>query len=419
MAETVRARMLIAERQDLHRAIAEWLEGQAEADARDMGLAGRIAHHWDAASEHARALPWLVRAGAAAEATYAWVEAERHYERVLALLDEFPDVRIDNDRADIAGRAAEAAFESGHYERAARLGRTAVSLIDSTAEPARAARQYARLTHYLMWTREIEDESSAADRAVALVADGPPTREQGEALAWRAAMHVFALRYKPAGEDAAAALAIAREVGDSVTQGRALCVLGIAQAETGHLEEGRQSLEEYRRIAIETDRPHDAARADFNLAAVLVDARRYDEALAVSRRAVEQAQRTGLDRAMGDATQYWVAYCLMALDRLPEADAVMRDLLLTTRDPRQRSEAIALHGWIVLRCGRLDEAEAMLAEPWILAEVITARTRLGTCWRARSWRSSAAATQRRPWSPHARARISTRTISTCRSRHCP
>ena len=193
-------------------------------------------------------------------------------------------------------------------------------------------------------------------------------RELAEALSWRATTHQAGFRHVEARADASVALTIARDVGDIVIEGRALCVLGAIHLREGAIDEGRVELEETRRLAIDGDAPHLAARADFNLSAGLAAAGRYEDAVAYGRRGLERSITSGLDRAIGDAIVYWLAYSLMRLGLTDEAHVAMSRVLAATRDLVQQREARALDGWILVRAGRPVEADARLALEWPVSE---------------------------------------------------
>jgi hypothetical protein len=71
----------------LHRRVAEALE-QVPVDAERAGL---LAYHWEQASEPARAVDYLLRAGDHARLLYAAQEASDYYRRALAILEQQGD----------------------------------------------------------------------------------------------------------------------------------------------------------------------------------------------------------------------------------------------------------------------------------------------------------------------------------------
>ncbi|MES1264930.1 MAG: hypothetical protein ABUU24_04665, partial [Variovorax sp.] len=82
------ATMLRPKRQALHARIAQILEADASAAAREPEL---LAHHLIEAGMPARAIPFLQRAGLLASAAAAHTEACKHFGEGLRLLSELPD----------------------------------------------------------------------------------------------------------------------------------------------------------------------------------------------------------------------------------------------------------------------------------------------------------------------------------------
>lgn len=79
--EVVYEHMLLAQRQPLHRAVAEWYEGEGDAVFDAL-----LAHHWKLAGSPDKAIAYLMRAGEAAAQTNANQEAVAFFEEALSLL---------------------------------------------------------------------------------------------------------------------------------------------------------------------------------------------------------------------------------------------------------------------------------------------------------------------------------------------
>jgi predicted ATPase len=168
MRETVYADLLPGERMVLHAAIAEVLEAHSSlASIRGPMTAVELAHHWNAASNHPKALAAAVEAGWAAANSYAFAEAHRQMERALELWNLVPDVdrRGDLQRSDLLERAAESARWAGEIRRAIQLLRLALDEIDLTHEPIEAAALYERLGRYLWEAGDGEHALAAHNRA--------------------------------------------------------------------------------------------------------------------------------------------------------------------------------------------------------------------------------------------------------------
>jgi class 3 adenylate cyclase/energy-coupling factor transporter ATP-binding protein EcfA2 len=88
--------LLLSSRRDWHRRAGDVLEKNFPA-IRD-GEPEVIAHHWQEAGEHERALPLYYRAGQSASRRSASREAVAHLSKALALYDESPDEKKDKSQ---------------------------------------------------------------------------------------------------------------------------------------------------------------------------------------------------------------------------------------------------------------------------------------------------------------------------------
>lgn len=85
IADAAYATLVEAQRRELHRRAAEWLEDRHAADLGEV--AGMLAHHWLAAADEERAARYLVRAGDRARAEHALDESIGHYRALLPILE--------------------------------------------------------------------------------------------------------------------------------------------------------------------------------------------------------------------------------------------------------------------------------------------------------------------------------------------
>jgi len=147
--EAVDDALLPGERCRLHARLAAALrQAGAGIPGVDPARAAELAWHWYAAHDLERALPAAVDAGLAAERSYAFAEAQHHFERALELWERAPAAPTGLDRVELLGRAAEAAANAGGTERAISLVRGALAEVDPAGDPLRARLLARRLGHY-------------------------------------------------------------------------------------------------------------------------------------------------------------------------------------------------------------------------------------------------------------------------------
>jgi tetratricopeptide (TPR) repeat protein len=175
----------------------------------------------------------------AAEQALAFAEAQRQFERAVELWDQVPDVAagLPLDRAELLGRAAQAAYLAGDLQRAVTLARAACASVDAAAEPVRAALLAERLGWYL-WRFDSDAALDAYQRAVDLLPAEPPSAARAWVLARQAQALVMASRLRAARASAEEALAVARQTGARREEGWALLALGNAVYLLGERDAG-------------------------------------------------------------------------------------------------------------------------------------------------------------------------------------
>ena len=165
--------LLPGERTRLHSAFARSLERRG---GDDPNQAAELAYHWYAAHDLPRAFGASVTAGQVAESRHAYAEASTSYERAIELWDQVPDAadRAGRDRVDLLSTAASV----GRFiepARAVDLTRTAIGLVDATADPARAGFLNERLGRYCWIAGQGEAAQAAYREAVRLTPADPPS----------------------------------------------------------------------------------------------------------------------------------------------------------------------------------------------------------------------------------------------------
>lgn len=114
--EVAYSMLSFAQRRQLHRAVAEWLESRAGADLTEIYPI--LAHHWSETEDTLKALDCLEKAGEAAIAGFANTEAVSFFRRALALVEtkenNLEGVDLTFRRAHWHRRIGEALFLTGH-----------------------------------------------------------------------------------------------------------------------------------------------------------------------------------------------------------------------------------------------------------------------------------------------------------------
>ncbi|MER7334317.1 MULTISPECIES: AAA family ATPase [unclassified Micromonospora] len=287
VAEVLEHELLPAERAALHRRYAEALtSGPAELHQ------ARLAHHWRLAGEPARALPAATAAAREAERLHGWAEAHRHWSVALQLAGSPGVGPRDVDRLTLLEHAAEAAHHCGEHARALTL---LEELAGSGADRSTCALHIRRARYLAAAGRSALAE--AEYRRALEAADCTP-RERATAAAHLAELLLHLGRYADAGRRAREALELSAAVEGSTSEVvLASAALGFSEA---YLEDPDAGLAVMRR-ALETaersGRPEDVACAYLHLAELLTGPLNVlEEGVVVARRGAERVAELGLGR---------------------------------------------------------------------------------------------------------------------------
>lgn len=285
VAEVLEHELLPAERAALHRRYAEALTS-APAELHQA----RLAHHWRLAGEPARALPAAMAAAREAERLHGWAEAHRHWSVALQLAGGPGTRPPDVDRVTLLEHAAEAAHHCGEHARA-------LALLEELADADRpSCALHIRRARYLAAAGRSAPAEAEYQRALE-AADCTP-RERATAAAHLAELLLHLGRYADAGRRAREALELSAAVEGSASEVvLASAALGFSEA---YLEDPDAGLAVMRR-ALETaersGRPEDVACAYLHLAELLTGPLNVlEEGVVVARRGAERVAELGLGR---------------------------------------------------------------------------------------------------------------------------
>ncbi|MGW4198689.1 helix-turn-helix transcriptional regulator [Streptomyces sp. NPDC005004] len=316
--EAVADDLLPGERSRLNRRYAEALEadpGLVPADARLLRLAG----YWYHAHDPAKALPAVLDAAVVARRRHAYTEQLRLLERATALWDTAPDeIRaalrpldcVDVYPApalppgepgrpaaplryvDLLAEAVVAGNFGGERERALKICKRALRLLEDEPDPLRAAWfwvQRSRLVQALARGDGRRELATAQD----LVRGLPPSEMHAEVLTLVAG---WSMLHDP-GPDAFAAakraVEYARMVGAREIELHARLTLGSLMIDAGGIEAGLAELRQVSADALAEGVTEVARRAYINLPAVLLNLGRQREAEPLLREGLEFARRSG------------------------------------------------------------------------------------------------------------------------------
>ncbi|MFD7320193.1 AAA family ATPase [Streptomyces sp. NPDC059875] len=320
--EAVSDDLLPGERSRLNRRYAEALEADpslVRADER----ATRTATYWYHAHDPAKALPAVLRASVETRKRYAYAEQLRLLERAMELWDEVPaEVRrslrpMDYAEAyppcgcdpettplrylDLLAEAAYAARLSGERERALKIGKMAMRLLEEEGEdrdPLRSAWFWTERSR-IMSSLGRSDGWAEIATAQELVKGLSPSAVHAVVLTVAAG---WGMLHQPGPESLAAAeraVEYARLVKAEAIELGARVTLGTLQVSAGALEEGLASMYEVRDRTLALGLYHECSRTHVNLSSSLESLGRSREAVGIAEDGLRLARAHGLLDSQG------------------------------------------------------------------------------------------------------------------------
>ncbi|MEV6836523.1 AAA family ATPase [Streptomyces sp. NPDC051133] len=312
--EAVADDLLPGERSRLNRRYAEALDADptlVNADARVM----RLASYWYHARDAAKALPAVLAASVVARRRHAYTEQLGLLERAMELWDSAPEeVRsalrpVDYTEVyppcgcdpattplrylDLMAEAAVAGRFGGERERALKITKRALRLLEDEPDPLRAAWfwvQRSRLVQALARGDGWHELGTAQD----LVRGLPPSEVHAEVLALAAN---WSMLHRPGPEASAAAeqaVEYARMVGARDIELHARLTLGCLMVDAGAHEPGLAELRQVLRDTLAEGVHHVAGRAYVNLPSELQSVGRDREAAPLLREGIAFTRKYGL-----------------------------------------------------------------------------------------------------------------------------
>ncbi|MGW2580088.1 helix-turn-helix transcriptional regulator [Streptomyces virginiae] len=378
--EAVSDDLLPGERARVNRRYAEAMEADGTLVRAEERVI-RLASFWYHANDPAKALPAVLAASVAARRRHAYSEQLRLLERAMDLWDSapqsvrealrpadytevYPPCGCDPattalQRIDLLAEATVAARYGGERDRALKITKMALRLLEDDHDPLRAAwfwTERSRLIAGLGRGDGWEEIAKAQD----LVRGLPPSQVHAEVLV-RAAS--WGMLHNPGPDNLAAAeraVEYARMVGAEETELNARITVGALRADSG---DGAGGLAEMHAVVERTTQlglTMLAGRAHINLTSQLESLGRSHEAVELAVQGAELVRRSRLLDS-----EAWVcgnmAESLYSLGRWDEAAEAARRTLLVGQSAAPRGCASARLAYLALARGELAKANHQLA----------------------------------------------------------
>ncbi|MFJ3854628.1 AAA family ATPase [Streptomyces sp. NPDC090085] len=386
--EAVSDDLLPGERARVSRRYAEAVEADGQLLRAEERVI-RLASYWYQANDPARALPAVLAASVTARRRHAYSEQLSLLERAMDLWDSTPqDVRealrpadytdayppcgcdpatTPLQRIDLMAEATVAARYGGERERALKITKTALRLLEEDQDPLRAAwfwTERSRLTAGLGRGDGWEEIA----RAQELVRGLPPSQVHAEVLVRAAG---WGMLHNPGpGNLAAAERAVeyARMVGAEETELNARITVGALLTDAGDAPGGLAEMHAVRERAAKLGLAMLVGRAHINLTSQLESMGRSREAVELAGQGAELVGKSRLPDI-----EAWIrgnlAESLYSLGRWDEAAEAARRTLLVGQGAAPRGSASVRLAHLALSRGDLAEAARQLD---------AARARFGT-----------------------------------------
>ncbi|MFD9003913.1 AAA family ATPase [Streptomyces sp. NPDC059582] len=378
--EAVSDDLLPGERSRLNRRYAEALESDptlVPAEERVM----RLASYWYHAHDPAKALPAVLDASATARRRHAYSEQLRLLERAMELWDTAPEAvraglrTLDYAQAypahgcdpattplrflDLMAEAAVAGRFCGERERALKITKRALHLLDGDDDPLRTAWFWVQRSR-LVQAQARGDGWEELATAQELVRGLPPSEVHAEVLGSVAA---WLMTHEP-GPEALSAAERAVEYAHMVDAGEielnARLTLGGLMVDAGHIDAGLAQMHEVRQRALDLGIAYVGGRAYVNLPAKLEAVGRSREAVSLLEEAARYTRKFGLVDSEG-----WVrgnlAGSLYSLGRWDAAADAAQTAIRYGQDARPQGEGALCLAQLALSRGDLAEAGRQLA----------------------------------------------------------
>ena len=365
-------------RRRLHRLIGAAMESLYADRA---AIAGALAHHFDAGGEAESALHYHGAAAREAAAVFAWHEAERHYTRMLELLEQL-DPRCTH--AECVGRRGQVLtaraqlrfLQARLAERDADLAALA-ALAETSSDDRLRVQALIHRARYLNLDAQYGEAIAVAEKGLALSEAQPDAAARCHLLTQIGFAHYFLGQPQPALAALESALDMVQEA-DRETRRHITHILGYVHFHLGNyarsLAYGQESYEDHRAFADYNG----MAWAGLDMGAVYREMGQLTEAGQYLTEHLDLARRVGARSAEAYGLIQLGAWELCRGNYVTAADlfqqAVVAQQALRTEHGRVAAELGT--GFALYHLGDLDEARHWLTQAVERARPIRHRRRL-------------------------------------------
>lgn len=378
--EAVGDDLLPGERSRLNRRYAEALEADptlVPAGERVM----RLASYWYHAHDPAKALPAVLDASVTARRRHAHSEQLRLLERAMELWDSAPeDTRatlrpVDYTEVyppcgcdpattplrylDLMAEAAVAGRRCGERERALKITKRALHLLEDDGEPLRAAWFWVQRSR-LMQAMARGDGWKELGTAQELVRGLPPSEVHAEVLATAANWSMLRAPGPDAMSAAERAVEYARMVGAEDIELNARLTLGGLMVDAGDIDAGLAQMHEVKKEVLTRGLTTVVGRSHVNLPSALEGIGRSQEAVDILREGLRLTQEWGL---RDSEAWMWtnLAESLISLGQWDEAAEAAVNAQRTGQSAKPHGGASNRLAQLALARGEIAEAARHLA----------------------------------------------------------
>jgi DNA-binding CsgD family transcriptional regulator/tetratricopeptide (TPR) repeat protein len=352
--EAVESSLLPREAATLHARYARLLDARAVEDPR---AAVEAAHHWWRAGDRPRAFVAALAAADSAHQVGARAEELVLLTRALETFDDRPASQERPDRPALLARTARVALDAGNLGVARDLWESARHEMDTDPDPTWLARNLSEEAGYLLG---FGDLPGVEDRLRTLLAQLPPGADAARLYALTG-LTWFALHR---GESGPSTRALLQEVLDGPVEvfdpGQRVVLHSVAAwlagREPGGEAEALARFDTARALAESLGDPVPLVVCLNNEADFLIALDRPAEAAALMRRGLELAEQAGMPTQARGTFVHTLVAALLETGEIPEARAVLEDLLKVDLPGPDVGVLYAVLGLVRVRSGEWEEA---------------------------------------------------------------